>query len=58
MSSPLKPLTGIVGPEILMSGLAWELLRPFAMKLQLPFDAITIDLDLNEQTVLKNLIQL
>ena len=44
MSSPLKELTGIVGPEILMGGLPWELLRPFVMKIQLPFDTVTIDL--------------
>ena len=58
MSSLLKETTGILGREILVGGIPWELLRPFAMKLQLPFDAIIIDLGLEEQTKLKNLIQL
>ena len=44
MSSLLKETTGILGREILVGGITWELLRPFAMKLQLPFDAVTIDL--------------
>ena len=45
LSLPLKPYTGIFGTGLLMQGVLWEVLRPYAMRLTLPFDSITIDLD-------------
>ena len=47
-----------MGRGILIGGFQWEVLRPFAMKLQMPFDSITIDLDKNDQLRLKDLIEL
>ena len=42
----------------MIDGLLWETLRPFAMKLIVPFDSITIDLNENEQKILTELIKL
>ena len=50
--------TGIKGKELMIDGLLWETLRPFAMKLIVPFDSITIDLNENEQKILTELIKL
>ena len=44
MSLLLNPFTGILGNGILMGGIPWETLRQNAMKLQVPFDAVEIDI--------------
>ena len=43
--------TGILGasPRLLSRGLLWDKIKNFAMKLQAPFDSITIDLDVADQ---------
>ena len=58
LSSLLKEFTGILGGGILIGGIPWEVLRPFAMKLEIPFDAITIHLNSEDQDKLENLIKL
>ena len=58
LSSPLKDFTGVQGPGILIGGIPWEILRPNAMKLELPFDSITIDLNSEDQIKLENLVKL
>ena len=52
----LKSYTGIKGTGYFLQGFTWEVLRPAAMKLIAPFDSISIDLDLKEQNILKDLI--
>ena len=51
-------MTGILGGGILIGGIPWEVLRPFAMKLEIPFNAITIHLNSEDQDKLENLIKL
>ena len=58
LTQPLKSTTGIKGKELMIDGLLWETLRPFAMKLIAPFDSISIILNENEQKILAELIEL
>ena len=39
-------------------GIPWEILKPFAMKLVIPFDHVIIDLDQEDQKKLSDLIKL
>ena len=54
----LENSTGILGIDFLLKGLFWTALRPNAMKLVAPFDSVTIDLTIEDQKVLRELIQL
>ena len=44
----LKSDTGLKGVGFFLQGFTWETLRPFAMKLVVPFDSLSIDLDAQE----------
>ena len=59
-TKPLKEETGIIGngKRFKVKGIKWERLRPNAMKLIAPYNSISIDLNDEEQKILKNLILL
>ena len=54
----LKSDTGLKGVGFFLQGFTWETLRPFAMKLVVPFDSLSIDLDAQEQQDIKDLINI
>ena len=54
----LERSTGILGLEGFFQGVFWEILRPHAMKLNVPFDRLVIDLDQDDQDALRQLVKL
>ena len=51
--------TGILGPvpNVLSNGLTWDRIKKNAMSLQAPFDSLDIDLDPQEQKLIKDCIK-
>ena len=51
--------TGILGPipEVLSKGLIWDRVKKNAMNLQAPFDSLDIDLDPEEQKLIRDCIK-
>lgn len=48
LSRKLDDATGILGSSGFLHGIKWEFLKSYAMKLDVPFDCVVIDLDKEE----------